>query len=382
MKIGLVCPYNIERNSGVMAVVLSLQSGLQAKGHTVKVITPRPRGWKNGDLPDVIFMGVSTDFRSPAQTTTQLSSRHDEEDIDAILAAEKFDILHFHEPWVPLLSRQLLQRSKSVNIATFHQKIPETIMTRTLVKVVNPYFRSVMSYLHVMTAVSEAGAEYAAGITEQPITIIPNGVDVAKYRQTSRVAADHNETILYVGRLEGRKGLKYLFQAYQILSQDRPKLQLLVAGDGDLRERLEMMVDDLKLPNVKFLGYVSEDLKVKLLSEADLFCSPALFGESFGIVLLEAMASGTVTVAGNNSGYSEVMQGLGQLSIVNPRDSEEFARRLALLLQEKQLRKLWQQWAHDYVEQFDYPKVVDRYEELYVEAVKQYGKTAGRRRQA
>jgi phosphatidyl-myo-inositol alpha-mannosyltransferase len=374
MKIGLVCPYNINRNSGVMAIVLALQSGLQARGHDVRVITPRPRGWEGNDLPNVIFMGVSTDFRSPAQTTTQLSSRHDEDEIDAILKREKFDVLHFHEPWVPLLSRQLLQRSSSVNIATFHQKIPETIMTRTLVKVVNPYFKSVMKYLHVMTAVSKAGAEYAANMTDRPIVIVPNGVDIAKYRQPVKPTNNDKQTILYIGRLEGRKGLKYLLEAYQLLVAKHPNTKLLIAGDGAMRQKLEMLAEDLGLTQVKFLGYVSEELKVELLAQADLFCTPALFGESFGIVLLEAMASGIVTVAGNNSGYVEVMRGMGQLSIVNPRDTEEFARRLELLLKEDELRKMWQKWATGYVEQFDYPKIVGQYEKVYHEALKQHGK--------
>ena len=113
---------------------------------------------------------------------------------------------------------------------------------------------------------------------------------------------------------------------------------------------------------------------MQLLHDADLFCSPALFGESFGIVLLESMATGTVCVAGNNSGYIDVMQGLGALSIANPEDAEEFARRLDLLLHQEDLRHLWQQWAKDYVQQFNYPTVVSQYEALYEEALKQHGK--------
>ncbi|MCA9334402.1 glycosyltransferase, partial [Candidatus Saccharibacteria bacterium] len=98
-----------------------------------------------------------------------------------------------------------------------------------------------------------------------------------------------------------------------------------------------------------------------------------IYGESFGIVLLEAMATGTVCVAGNNSGYSDVMQGLGAVSIINPHDSKEFARRLELLLYEEDMRKMWKKWAQTYVQQFNYPRIVDEYEELYKEALKQHG---------
>jgi phosphatidylinositol alpha-mannosyltransferase len=135
-----------------------------------------------------------------------------------------------------------------------------------------------------------------------------------------------------------------------------------------------LLSEDLKLKKVDFLGFVSDDLKLELLNKADLFCSPALFGESFGIVLLEAMATGTVTVAGDNSGYTGLMQDIGALSIVNPTDTKELARRLNLMLNQPELRTMWQKWAKQYVQQFNYPNVVDQYEELYKDALAQYGR--------
>jgi phosphatidylinositol alpha-mannosyltransferase len=378
MKIGLVCPYNIERNGGVLAVILALKTELETRGHVTKIITPYPRNQDIKPQDDVIFVGTSTDFRtlSFSTTTSQVSSTADNEEIDAMLAEEQFDILHFHEPWMPLLSRQLLQRSTCVNIGTFHAKLSEAMISRTIIKVVTPYLKSCMKYLHELTAVSDSAAEYASGITDMPITIIPNGIDLKKYELASPpTKQDDTKNILFVGRLERRKGVQYLLKAYALLAQDNPAVRLIIAGDGPERERLELLADDLKLPNVSFLGFVSDDLKLQLLSEADLFCSPAVFGESFGIVLLEAMATNTVCVAGNNSGYADLMQDLGAISIVNPHDSEEFARRLEVLLNQPDLRALWQKWAKRYVKQFDYPDVVDRYEEFYVEALKRHGAT-------
>ncbi len=357
---------------------MALREGLTERGHEVKIITPRPR--KHAQPPDdgIIFFGTSTDFRTLTftETTSQVSSTADAEEIDALLGAEQFDILHFHEPWNPLLSRQLLQRSTSVNIATFHAKVSEAMSTRVLLKIVYPYLKSVMQYLHVLTAVSNSGAEYVAGMTNMPITIIPNGIDLSKYKEAPHQAVPEDPTILYIGRLEKRKGAIYLLQAFRILQQDFPGAKLLIAGDGPERERLELLAEDLKLSNVTFLGFISEELKLQLMAEADLFCSPAVSGESFGIVLLESMAVGTVTVAGNNPGYADLMEGVGGLSIVNPLDTAEFARRLALLLREPDLRKLWQEWAREYVQQFDYPNVIDQYESLYKEALKEHGKAA------
>lgn len=378
MKIGLVCPYNIDKRGGVQEVVFALKEGLSERGHTVKIITPNPRNQRPKRRPDLLFAGTSVDFRtlSFGATTSQVSSTADNDKIDAVLADEQFDILHFHEPWMPLLSRQLLQRSSSVNIATFHAKVSETIMSRTVLRVVTPYLNSVMKYLDILTAVSDAAAEYVTGMTDKPISIIPNGIDLNKYKRSpdkKLPVKARAKTILYIGRLERRKGAKYLLQAFQVLAQTDPHVKLIIAGDGPDREKLELLAEDLQLKNISFLGYVSEPLKLKLLAKADLLCSPAISGESFGIVLLEAMATGTVTVAGNNSGYADLMQGLGAVSIVNPDDTIEFARRLELLLNENALRRLWQEWAVDYVQQFSYPNVVDQYEALYVDALKSHG---------
>ena len=116
--------------------------------------------------------------------------------------------------------------------------------------------------------------------------------------------------------------------------------------------------------------------KQTLLQTSDVYCSPAIYGESFGIVLLEAMATGCVTVAGNNAGYEGVMSGTGQLSLINPKDTKEFARRLALLATDQGVRELWHDWAQDTVEQYDYDKVIDQYFAIYKAAyAKKHAKT-------
>jgi phosphatidylinositol alpha-mannosyltransferase len=277
---------------------------------------------------------------------------------------------------VPVLSRQILSRSKAVNIATFHGAVPETLMSRTVVRVVSPYTISILKYLHHFTAVSEAAAVYIRSLTEEPIQIIPNGIDLKRYQWSDHVPAKSGvKTILYVGRLERRKGAKYLLKAFKLLEmQDPGKVRLLIAGDGPDREKLELLAEDLELKNYKFLGYVSDAKKMQLLAKADLFCSPAIYGESFGIVLLEAMATGTLAVAGNNSGYEALMEGTGQLSIVNPRDDAEFARRMALMLGEPKLQKIWRDWAKGYVKQFSYPHIIDMYEQCYKDALKKHGR--------
>jgi phosphatidylinositol alpha-mannosyltransferase len=370
MKIGLVCPYNIHKGGGVFELIRELRTGLVERGHDVKIITPQPRETDVIDDEGIIFLGGGTEFRSPTHTTLQISAAVSPEAIEQVLEREQFDILNFHEPWVPVVSRQVLSRSRSVNIATFHAVLPETLMSRTVIRVVTPYAISILKYLHELTAVSDAAAEYIKSLTDAPVTIIPDGIDLARFHRPSELAPlKKGRSILYLGRLERRKGVKYLLQAFQILTQTEPNVELIIAGDGPDRERLEMLSEDLHLDNVHFLGYVDEATKQKLLRQATLFCSPALYGESFGIVLLEAMASGAVTIAGNNSGYAALMEGIGQVSIVNPRDEIEFARRLRMLLNEQPLRQLWYDWSGDFVQQFAYPHIVTGYEKLYQAAL-------------
>jgi len=370
MKIGIVCPYSIAKAGGVQEIVYAQQAELLARGHQAYIITPRPQDHEELPGDHMIFVGSSTDFNSPAHTTVQLSASV-RDTIDNMLEEEQFDILHFHEPWMPMLSWQILSRSRAINVATFHAKLPETMMTRTMAKVITPYTKSVLKYIDAYTAVSDAAAEYVCSLTDAPVAIIPNAV--SEHYQLAKVIKDNRKlkNILYVGRLEGRKGVNYLLHAFKTVHDKHPDVSLIIAGDGPDRSKLEMLASDLDIDRVTFLGRISDEDKIKLLHTSDLFCAPSLFGESFGLVLLEAMASGLVTVAGDNPGYESVMRGLGALSLINPKHSAEFARRLELLLYEKDLRKLWRIWAAEEMPQYRYGRIVDQYEEVYKQALSQ-----------
>ncbi len=373
MKIGLVCPYNVAKGGGVQEHVLAQQAELRRRGHDVYVLTPRPKDYDVEENDHLIFVGSSSDFNSPLHTTIQVSTGVND-NIDEVLAKHNFDILHFHEPWVPMISAQILSRSKCVNVATFHAKLPETIMTRTMIKVVTPYTKSVLKYIDEFTAVSEAAAEYVCSLTDAPVALIPNGIDLNKYKAPLRRNDNRKQkTIFYIGRLEQRKGVKHLIHAFKLLHDRDPKVSLIIASDGPDRAKLEALTVDLGIEEqVSFVGFISEKEKIHYLRTCDLFCSPALYGESFGIVLLEAMATGTVTVSGDNPGYASVLKGLGALSLVNPKHHAEFSRRLELLLRENDLRRLWRDWAANQLPQYSYSAIVDQYEEVYQDALKRH----------
>lgn len=365
MKIGIVCPYNVFKGGGVQEYVLGLRDGLTAAGHQAWVITPQPRDYKGPKIPGIIMLGGSAPIRA-FHTYAQVSASVDTDKLEEALKAYKFDILHFHEPWVPMLSRQILTKSDSINIGTFHAAMSERRTSRTLERVITPYTKSLIKHLDILTAVSPVATNYIKSLTARKIYIIPNGINIEKYRPAKPHKPNNtSKTIFYIGRLEKRKAVDQLMKAFQMIEQHDGNYGLKIAGDGPQKSELIELSKELKLKNVEFLGQIEEDEKIKLLQTSDVFCSPALYGESFGIVLLEAMAAGCVVVAGANAGYESVLSGTGQMSLTNPKDTKEFARKLMIMASNQSIRKVWLDWAEDEVKQYSYDNIVSKYLMLY-----------------
>jgi len=372
MRIGLLCPYNVFNGGGVQECVRALQAIYEKRGHYAKIVTPHPREY-TGEIPDsVITLGASMNTTAFAGTAWQWSVSVDTDAIDEVLEREKFDVLHFHEPWIPLWGRQLVLRSNAANVATMHGRFLDTMTAKTLTTVVIPYTRPMIKHFDAFTAVSEPATEYLLSLKQVPITLVPNGIDIKRYSAKPSGSFKHpkNKTIFYVGRLEDRKGILYLLKAFDELTNEHDDVQLLIAGKGPDEKSLKKYVSSNKISNVTFLGFISDEEKIYHLHKADVFCSPAIYGESFGIVLLEAMAAECPIVAGDNTGYQSVLVDKGALSLVNPRDTIDFARRLSLMLYDEELRKIWKNWAKKYVRQFDYPKIADQYYQIYEQAIK------------
>ena len=371
MKIGLVCPYDFFRHGAVQKLVEQLDKELVLRGHDVRIITPRPRSYK-GEVPErMIFVGKSAKWNTPFNTTNEFGLTLEFSELETMLESENFDLLNVHEPEIPVLGAQIASRASCPIVATFHATVPETAVGKTVENVIRvPYARSIFKNLAAMTAVSDSAARFIREWAELPVTIVPNYVDIPYYNKAPAGAVRDPHKILYIGRLEKRKGVKYLLYAFKELAERDDKVTLTIAGGGDDREKLEQWVIDYGVPRVTFLGNVDEETKLRLLHEARLFCSPAIYGESFGIVLLEAMAAHVPTVAGDNLGYACVMKGRGLLSLVNVKETEEFARRLELLMHDDAMRKLWLDWADEEIKQYDIKKVVEQYETVYKEAIK------------
>lgn len=377
MKIAIFTPYNIFKAGGVQEHVQYQVEELRRRGHNVTILTPRPRRILKGSTPPLgtRFLGVSTRIKTPSATSSDVSASVDNDALDAELA-RGYDIIHVHEPLAPIAGRQLLSRAEggAVRIGTFHAALPGNRLGKSLIGTYKTYARNVLPHVDVITAVSPAAIEFIDDYTDLPITYIANGIHAESYKPKA-IERDKN-MVFFMGRLEKRKGARQAINAYEILKQNKPDAYLKIAGDGPLRRSLEQYVIDQGIEDVEFLGFIDNDKKLELLNTCGIYTSPALYGESFGIVLAEAMAMQAPIVCHPNPGYRWVMKDTGRLSLVDCKDRYAYAERMQLMMEDEELRELWQKWAKKYVKQFDYKHIVDGYEKLYKNAMKHHANHA------
>jgi phosphatidylinositol alpha-mannosyltransferase len=368
MKIAVFIPYNIFIHGGVQEHVKEQVRILRERGHDVTILTPRPRLKENKDVPEgVVFLGTSARIKTPSATSNDVSINLDNEAIDAELD-KNYDIIHAHEPLIPFAARQILARAegKALRVGTFHAALPGNALGKSFVTTYKTYARTVLPHVDVITAVTPAAIGFIEDFAKTPITYIPNGINVESYKAKT-VKRDQN-LIVYINRLEKRKGPLQLLKAFAYLKDNlKPDAKLKICSDGPLRDALEQYVALHDIKDVEFLGFITEKQKIDLLSRCGVATYPALYGESFGIVLAEALAMQAPIVAHPNDGYRWTLRETGRISLVNCKDPEAYAHRLHLMLDDDGLRTLWQKWAKTYVKQFDYEKIVDAYEKLYTD---------------
>ncbi len=369
MKIAIFTPYNIFKHGGVQEHVQYQAQILRNRGHDVTIITPRPRDKYVIDAPEgVSFLGVSARIKTPSATSSDVSVSVYSEAIDEALA-NKYDILHVHEPLTPISGRQILTRAegKMARVGTFHAALPGNTLGKSLVTTYKTYARAIMPHVDAITAVSPAAIGYIKDFTDLTINYISNGIELDHYK--ARNSKRDLNTVLFIGRLEKRKGARAAIKAFVELKKIKPEAKLKIAGNGPLRKSLENYVKTQGIEDIEFLGYVDDEEKLNLLSTCGIYTTPALYGESFGIVLAEAMAMQIPVVCHPNDGYKWVMKDTGRISLVDCQDPIAYAERMQLMMEQEDIRELWINWAKEYVKQFDYEKVVDAYESIYKKLV-------------
>jgi phosphatidylinositol alpha-mannosyltransferase len=276
------------------------------------------------------------------------------------------DVVHAHEPFVPGTAMFAARAGAAPVVATFHAYAERSIA----LKLGAPYLRGVWRQLDVRLAVSEAAREFAGSVFgPEGIRIVPNGADVALFAQASPTEdLPPGERILFVNRLDPRKGFATAVRAFERLAADRPRAVLVVAGDGSERG----MVDGLRPAargRVVMLGNVDHDRLPPIHAACDLFVGPALGRESFGIVLVEAMAAGLPLVASDIPGYREVVRDGVDGVLVPPGDPEALASAVARVLDDQGLRAGFAAAGRERAARYDWDVVVGEVMAAYREAL-------------
>ena len=362
MKIGLVCPYIYPETGGVAVHVRYLYENLRLRGHDVRVITAS-HGPQRSSEGDIIRLGVGFSVPINASVGTLTFSPRYLTQIDDMLERERFDVLHLHEPFVPFLSLFLLRESRSVNIATFHAYAGFSPSYELGRRVMGGH----AARIHGRIAVSAAARHFIDRYFPGDYKVIPNGVDVPRFASAVPIARwqDGTPNVLFVGRHEPRKGLLDLLKAHRILRRSGYENRLLVVGSGPQEREARRYVAVRGLKGVEFLGKVSDAEKAQLYRTADVFVSPATGGESFGIVLLEAMAAGAPIVASDIHGYKGVVRRGREALLVPPHEPKELAIALGRLLDDPALRAEMGAAGRERAEAFSWPRVTAKVEDYY-----------------
>jgi phosphatidyl-myo-inositol alpha-mannosyltransferase len=362
MKIGLVCPYIYPASGGVAQHVQFLYQGLRQRGHDVRILTAS-HGPQRASEGDIIRLGVGVSVPINASVGTLTFSPRYLTQIDDMLEREGFDVLHFHEPFVPFLSLFLLRESTSVNIATFHAYAGFSPSYEFGSRALRGY----PARLHGRIAVSAAARHFIDRFFPGDYKVIPNGVDVQRFATAVPIARwqDGTPNVLFVGRHEPRKGLLDLLKAHRILRKTGTDSRLLIVGSGPQEREARRYVATRGLQAVEFLGRVTDTEKAQLFRTADVYASPATGGESFGIVLLEAMAAGTPIVCSDIHGYKGVVRRGREGLLVPPREPRELAVAIDRLLRDPALREQMGAAGQARAEEFSWPRVTAKVEDYY-----------------
>lgn len=376
MKIALVSPYDYFYPGGVNTHISHLLRGLRRRGHDAYVLATIPPGCPIPPYTLPLAGRLLTLSSGGALARINLDPRvigH----IRQLLRQEHFDVVHLHNPLSPLISAGFLYHRPAAPTTTFVGTFHEYRSTpNPVIEVGKPIFRCWIKRLDGRIAVSEAALSFNQALFPGEFTVIPNGVEFARFAVQRGVSdyrpARHRPTILFVGRLEKRKGLSHLLLAFEKVKRGLPQARLRIVGPftPHAAQPLLKFVQDRRLADVECIGQVSDDALPAFYQTADIFCAPSIDFESFGIVLLEAMAAGTPVVASDIPGYRGVMQSGQQGLLVEPGNPTVLAAALISLLLNPQRRREMGQAGQARAALFDWEMITDQIANFYMEAGK------------
>ena len=360
MRIGMVCPYSFDVPGGVQSHVLQLAAVMHDRGHDVSVLAPSSPG---ADLPDYVVSGgkaVPIPYNGSVARLRFGPATH--RLVKRWLADGRFDVLHLHEPNAPSLSMLALNIAEGPIVATFHTSTTKSLTLSVFEPILRPMHEKIVGRI----AVSDLARRWQMEALGSDAVEIPNGVDVASFAEAPPLDGypRAGRSVLFLGRYdEPRKGMAVLLRALPRLVDRFPEVEVLVVGRGDedeLRDSAGPLAKHLRL-----LGQVDDPAKASAMRSVDVYCAPHTGGESFGIVLVEAMAAGTAVVASDLDAFRRVLAEGEAGRLVPVDDAEALADGLIDVLADDALRQRYIAAASDAVRRYDWSVVARQIMRVY-----------------
>lgn len=362
MRIGMVCPYSFDVPGGVQSHVLQLANVFRSEGHDVSVLAPAsPEA--DESLPDYVVSGgraVPIPYNGSVARLRFGPATHRR--VKKWLQQGRFDVLHLHEPNAPSLSMLALNIAEGPIVATFHTSTTKSLTLSVFEPILRPMHEKIVGRI----AVSDLARRWQMEALGSDAVEIPNGVDVASFASAPLLPGypRPGRTVLFLGRFdEPRKGMSVLLGALPAVVRRFANVEILVVGRGD-EEQLCADAGPLAR-HLRFLGQVNDREKASAMRSADVYCAPNTGGESFGIVLVEAMAAGTAVVASNLDAFSRVLDNGDAGRLVTVDDSAALAEGLIEVLSDDAVRARYIECATRTVQRYDWSVVARQIMRVY-----------------
>jgi len=361
VRVALACPYAWDDPGGVQVHVRELADRLRDRGHDAVVVTPARAPIAD---PHVVRVGGPIDVPYNASNAPIGPRPWSRRRVREVLAAFGPDVVHAHQPTAPSTGMWATLEARAPVVGTFHSGAGRA----RLYDLAAPLLRRVTRRLAVRIAVSRRAEAFERARIGGTFEIVPNGVDVGRFASAAPADLPDGRRLLFVGRLDARKGFTIAVQAFGRLAAREGDLRLIVAGDGPERAAVAALPPDLRA-RVTMLGAVPNAQLPAIAVACDLYLGPSTGGESFGVVLIEAMAAGLPVVASDTPGYDEVVHDGVDGLLVPPSDPEALAVAAGRVLDDPELGARLAAAGRDRAKDFDWPAVVDRIEALYRRAL-------------
>ncbi len=334
LRIVQVSPYSWDVPGGVQVHVRELAAHLRSQGHRVLILAP---GESRSDREDTVIVGRAIPVRGNGSVARIAFGPLVASVVGRALREFAPDVIHVHEPLVPSVSMHAVLRANAPVVATFHSNVGRERTSSLWFRLAVPMIRPVWNRLARRIAVSEAARHSVCSrMGDGNLLIVPNGVDVSRFASATPAQLPPGRHLLFVGRLEERKGFPIAVDAFAELARSYQDLRLLVVGDGAERTAVDRLDAPVRA-RVEMLGRVDDDRLASYLKAADIYIGPATGGESFGIVLAEAMAAGKPIVASDIDGYRDVARDGLEALLVPPGDASALVSAVRELLDDSRL---------------------------------------------